>query len=109
MANKRKNLIAQAKRNVRKVNPGRLATPSGHSRGGRQAKTAAFSLWPDDIAWIEQAAADLKTGRLRQASRSTVVQEAVRRLREDFTGKTPQQIAEDVSSRQARRLRDENL
>jgi hypothetical protein len=109
MVNKRKNLVAQAKRNVRKVNPGRLVTPSGHSRGGRQAKTAAFSLWPDDVAWIEQAAADLKTGQLRQANRSTVVQEAIRRLREDLSGKTPQEMAEDVSSRQARRLREGNL
>lgn len=108
MANKRANLIDKAKRNVRQVNPDRLAADAptkGRKKKDKAVlyKAAAFSFHPDQLAWIEATTEKLKKAGYPKAGLSTVVQEAVARMQNAVAAMGPAELASDFLASHAQR------
>jgi len=103
MANKRKQLLAAAAKSVRKPDPDRLKDERKRKPyGDRQTLPVTFSFFASDYYWLEDLIAALKRAGY-PANSSTVLREAILRLKEDLTGKTLAQILTDFAEHQAKR------
>ena len=104
---KKNELLAQAKQNVRRIQPERHLAETQKKR--REVKAIAYSLYPPEIAWVNQTAQDLQRAGNPMANRSLVVREAILRLKEELENKSPEQMLHDFNQRHARRNRDGGL
>lgn len=102
MASKAERLKKRAVETVR--SPKRLldAEPA---RKKKSYKIVAVTLNTDDAAWVDDLARRLQRSGMQLASRSYVVQEAVRRLREDHSAMSLEDITKSFGDRQAKRAR----
>ena len=94
---KRQSLAEQAKQSADKrssrMSPARPAGTADKPKkeAKRNVQVRGFSLYPEQLAWVEETARSLKK-RLPTAGRSFVVQKAVVHLKQQLEGKTPQEI-----------------
>jgi hypothetical protein len=100
MKDKRARLTERVKETRREPQPDRLRDTE---KRRREVKAIAYSLYPAQIDWVEQTAADLKKVGNPMANRSLVVREAILRLQEELAGKTAQEILRDFNARQEKR------
>jgi hypothetical protein len=75
---KRSRLVARATETARRPEPGRLAADG--DRGGY--RIVSISLYGDELAWLDLVEQALAGEGLRKASRSGIIQEAIRQLQE---------------------------
>jgi len=104
MASKADRLRKRAVETVRTASPKRLfdAEPA---RKKKSYKIVAVTLNTDDAGWVDDLAQRLRRSGMQLASRSYVVQEAVRRLREDHGEMSLEDITKSFGDRQAKRAR----
>ncbi len=82
---------AKPHENPHKTQPGGAGT-------SRRRKIVAFSLYPDELGFLDGLAEDLrKAGLMPKANRSHVFQMIVRRARKDLVGKRPTEVLEHLS------------
>ena len=67
-------------------------------------EVVAVSLYTSQSEWLNQASEALQKVN-RRYNRSSLVQEALERLQEDFKGMKPEKMDEDVHNRQRKRSR----
>lgn len=97
--NKKARLVASATASVRTPTPERVAQV--RKKGYR---VVAVSLYDPEAEWIDQATAVLRQAGNAKANRSLVVREAVLRLQEEVRDKSPEQLVQDFTQRQAKRM-----
>ncbi|HLJ48456.1 MAG TPA: hypothetical protein VKU01_20720 [Bryobacteraceae bacterium] len=100
MADKKSKLINRSKETSRLPSPNRL---EDDRRRSKSFKILTFSIYNPEAAWIEETAKALRDAGNTQANRSLVVREAIARLKEDLSDKTPQQQLQDFIQKQAER------
>jgi hypothetical protein len=98
--NKKADLVASATGSVRTPAPERVAQDRVRKKGYR---VVAVSLYDPEAEWIDHATAVLRQAGNAKANRSLVVREAVLRLQEEVSGKSPEQLIQDFTQRQAKR------
>jgi arabinogalactan endo-1,4-beta-galactosidase len=67
-------------------------------------EVVAVSLYSNQSEWLNQTADALQKVN-RRYNRSSIVQEALERLQEDFRGLKPEKMDEDIHDRQRKRSR----
>ncbi len=97
---KKDRLVARATESVRVPVPQRAAQDQARKKGYR---IVAVSLYTPEAEWIDRTTAALRQAGNPKATRSLVVREAVLRLQEQFTDKSPEQIVQSFTETQARR------
>jgi hypothetical protein len=86
---KKDRLIARARETAPRPNPGRLAAADGQKKGYR---VVPASLYTPEANWIDQIAEVLKRAGNPKANRSMVIREAIYRLQEELTDKSPDEV-----------------
>ena len=98
--NKKARLVASATASVRTPAPERVAQDQARKKGYR---IVAVSLYQPEAEWIDRTTAALRQAGNPKANRSLVVREAVLRLQEEVREKTPDELVQDFTQRQAKR------
>lgn len=97
---KKNRLVASAKASVREPLREQALEPVTQKKGYR---VIAISVYSPEADWIDRTTTSLRQAGSPKANRSQVVREAVLRLQEELVAKTPAEILQDFTARQARR------
>ncbi len=97
---KKDRLVERATASVRTPTPERAAHDQVRKKGYR---VVAVSLYDPEAEWIDHATTALRQAGNAKANRSLVVREAVLRLQEEVRDKSPEQLVQDFTQRQAKR------
>jgi hypothetical protein len=97
---KKDRLVERATASVRTPTPERAAQDRVRKKGYR---VVAVSLYDPEAEWIDHATTALRQAGNAKANRSLVVREAVLRLQEEVRDKSPEQLVQDFTQRQAKR------
>lgn len=95
MADKKKRLLARARDVIRGRNPNRL-----REEKKKTFQVLGLSLYAAEIELLDSYVNKLKNERYPMPSRSLVVREAIRTLRELVEGKTDQELSQYFFDRQ---------
>lgn len=90
MATKKAQLLAAVKTRTPKAKPERLTEATPQKQGFR---IVPMSLYTDEADFVDRIATAMKAAGNKKASRSMVMQGAVRKLMQELKGKTEEEIA----------------
>jgi hypothetical protein len=89
MASKKDRLIARARATAPRPNPNRLSDDQNQKKGYR---VVPASLYTPEANWLDQIADVLKRAGNPKANRSMVIREAIYRLQEELSDKSPDEV-----------------
>jgi hypothetical protein len=86
---KKDRLVARARATAPRPNPERLSDARVQKKGYR---VVPASLYTPEANWIDQIADELKRAGNPKANRSMVIREAIYRLQEELSDKSPDEV-----------------
>lgn len=86
---KKERLVERARATAPKPNPSRLSDSKAEKKGYR---VVPASLYTPEANWLDQIADALKRAGNPKANRSMVIREAIYRLQEELTDKSPEEV-----------------
>jgi hypothetical protein len=89
MPSKKDRLIARARATAPRPNPQRLSEDKNQKKGYR---VVPASLYTPEANWLDQIAEVLKRAGNPKANRSMVIREAIYRLQEELSDKSPEEV-----------------
>lgn len=92
------SLAEMAAKSVRRPRPERAKEAHATSKSYR---TVTASVYHPEADWLDEVTAQLKLAGNSKANRSLVLREAIRSLRDQLDGKTPEEMLRFLTERQA--------